>query len=183
MKVKGLLVAAIAAMMCMGAQNASAIEAPNHEGDINFNAHIGFAPGVGGNLSLDYVLVNSWWEGHFTIGGFGGFNTHKNSYSSSKDEYDQIYTNISIMARSTYGLNITDNFEVHAGAMTGPCFHSWKYDVKKGSHPNNDDSEVKLNTVVIAGCRFFMSDGVALSSEMIWGGYQSYFNFGLSFKF
>ena len=46
MKVKGLLVAAAAAMLCFGAQSASAIEAPNHEGDVNLNAHFGFVPGI-----------------------------------------------------------------------------------------------------------------------------------------
>ena len=71
MKVKGLLVAAVAAMMCFGAQNASAIEAPNHEGDFNLNLMGGFlseySGGIGASVSGDYVLVNSWYSSYLTL--------------------------------------------------------------------------------------------------------------------
>lgn len=185
MKVKGLLVAAVAAMLCFGARSASAIEAPNHEGDVNLNAHFGFVPGIGANVSVDYVLVNSWWEGHFTIGGFGGFNQDRDTYTGVGYKYEQVYSNISVMARATYGLNISDIFEVHAGAMTGPCFRSWKYEVKDGTYTFNDadDKEVTIDGAGFVGCRLFVSDGFALSAEIIGGAYESYFNLGVSFKF
>ena len=185
MKVKGLLVAAVAAMLCFGAQNASAIEAPNHEGDFNLNAHAGFVPGIGANVSADYVLVNSWWKGHFTIGGYVSFNRDVDVYKGVGYKYEQVYSNFAVMARATYGLNITDRFEVHAGAMTGPCFRSWNYEVKDGAYTftDDDDKETVVDGAGVAGCRFFLSDNIALSAELIGGLYQSYLNLGISFKF
>ncbi|MBR6083364.1 MAG: outer membrane beta-barrel protein [Salinivirgaceae bacterium] len=187
MKVKGLLVAAAAAMLCFGAQNASAIEAPNHEGDFTLNIQGGFlseySGGIGASVSGDYVLVNSWWKGHFTVGGFGEFN-------HSKDDlgwvgYDIKYTNIAVMARATYGLNITDKFEVHAGAMTGPVFHSWKYQWKDDGKKVelDDDKSVDFGGAGVAGCRFFLSDNFALTAELIAGTHLTYFNAGVSLKF
>ena len=183
MKVKGLLVAAVAAMLCFGAQNASAIEAPNHEGDFNLNAHVGFFPGIGANISGDYVLVNSWWKGHFTIGGFIGFNRDKDEFHNFGYDYEQVFSNFSIMARSTYGLNITDKFEVHAGAATGPCFRSWKYEWHDNTSQYDDDKETVLDWAGIAGCRYFLSDNFALSAEINYSAYMSYINLGMSFKF
>lgn len=186
MKVKGLLVAAAAAMLCFGAQSASAIEAPNHEGDFSLNAHVGFLPGVGANISGDYVLVNSWWKGHFTIGGFLGFNRDDDEYHYADWKYERIYSNFSIMARATYGLNITDKFEVHAGAATGPCFRSWKYEWHGHDHSwytDDKDKETVLDWAGIAGCRFFVTDNLALSAELNYSAYMSYLNLGVSFKF
>lgn len=183
MKVKSLLVAAMATVLCLGASNASAIEAPNHEGDFNLNAHIGFVPGIGANVSGDYVLVNSWWKGHFTVGGYVGFNARTKSYSSIYYKYDEKWTHFSIQARATYGLNITDKFEVHAGAGCGPCFRSWKYEVNEGTWDDEDDKDIVIDAVGIAGCRYFVTDKLALSAELIGGSYMSYMNLGVSFKF
>ena len=185
MKVKGLLVAAVAAMMCMGVQNASAIEAPNHEGDFFLNVQGGFfseySGGIGANVSGDYVLVNSWWKGHFSVGGFLEFNQ-----STDKDwvpGVDMKYTNFAIMARATYGLNITDKFEVHAGAMTGPVFHSWKYEGNNSSYKDDDDKEAVFGGAGFAGVRYFFSDNFAVTSELIGGTHLTYFNVGVTFKF
>lgn len=184
MKVKGLLVAAAAAMLCFGAQNASAIEAPNHEGDFFLNIQGGmfseYSGGLGASVSGDYVLVNSWWKGHFTIGGFVG-----TSFSQDKHDWGkQSFTNFSIMARATYGLNITDRFEVHAGAMTGPVYHSWKYKYESGYTVDHaDDHEFTFGGAGVAGIHFMLSDNFALTSEFIGGPHQTYFNAGISLKF
>ena len=185
MKVKGLLVAAVATMICFGAQNASAIEAPNHEGDFNLNVMAGFlseySGGIGANVSGDYVLVNSWWKGHFTVGGFLEFN--KTTDKDWVPYVDMKYTNFAVMARATYGLNITDKFEVHAGAMAGPVFHSWKYDYSGNQYNYDDDKEVVFGGAFLAGIRYFFSDSFAVTSELIAGTHLTYFNAGVSFKF
>jgi len=185
MKVKGLVVAVVAAMMCMGAQNASAIEAPNHEGDISLNVMGGFiseySGGIGASVSGDYVLVNSWWKGHFTVGGFLELNQSKDELEYSAA--DLKYTNFAIMARATYGLNIIDKFEVHAGLMSGPVFHSWKYDNDDKELQDDDDKEVTFGTAGVAGCRYFLSDSFALTAELIGGTHLTYVNVGVSFKF
>ena len=186
MKVKSLLVAAMATVLCLGASNASAIEAPNHEGDFNLNAHIGFVPGIGANVSGDYVLVNSWWKGHFTVGGFVGFNRDSDRpYWGSPWKF--VYSNLSIMPRATYGLNILDNFEVHAGAGVGPCFRNWKYKYDDGYVKSSDDidkdHDVQIDYLVVAGCRYFLTESFALSAEINASDYMSYINLGVSFKF
>ena len=184
MKVKGLLVAAAAAMLCFGAQSASAIEAPNHEGDFFLNVQGGilseYSGGVGASVSADYVLVNSWWKGHFTIGGFIG-----SCFSQDKYDWGKVsYSNFAIMARATYGLNITDRFEVHAGAMTGPLFHSYKYKYNSGyTVDHEDDHEFIFNGAGVAGIHFMLSDSFALTSEFIYNPHLTYFNAGISFKF
>ncbi|MBR5643298.1 MAG: hypothetical protein IKW77_03855 [Salinivirgaceae bacterium] len=189
MKVKGLLVAAVAAMMCMGAQSASAIEAPNHEGDFFLNIQGGmfseYSGGLGASVSGDYVLVNSWWKGHFTIGGFVGTSFAKDDYKLNGERiWKRSFTNFSIMARATYGLNITDKFEVHAGAMTGPVYHSWKYKYESGyTVENADDHEFIFSGAGVAGIHFMLSDNFALTSEFIGGPHQTYFNAGISLKF
>lgn len=183
MKVKNLIVAAMAAVLTLGASTASAIEAPNHEGTFNLNAHIGFVPGIGANVSGDYVLVNSWWKGHFTVGGIVGFNRDKDKFNGFGYKYEQIYSNLSIMARATYGLNITDKFEVHAGAASGPCFRSWKYEWHGYDASKDDDKDVVFDGAGIAGCRYFVTDNLALSAELIGGLHMSYLNLGVSFKF
>ena len=189
MKVKSLLVAAVAAMMCMGAQTASAIEAPNHEGDFFLNVQGGilseYSGGIGASVSGDVVLVNSWWKGHFTIGGFLATNTSKDEYKYGGVKYwETRYTNFALMARATYGLNITDKFEVHAGAMTGPVYHNWKYKYETGHTVENEDSHsVDFGGAGVAGIRFFLSDSFALTSELIAGTHLTYFNAGISFKF
>lgn len=189
MKVKGLLVAAVAAMMCFGAQNASAIEAPNHEGDFNLNVMggclTGYAKelGLGASVSGDYVLINSWWKGHFTVGGFVDYNTTK---IADDDYWNVYYNNFSIMARATYGLNITDKFEVHAGAMSGPVFYSakWKKEKDGSSWEPSDDKSTNFDGAFVAGCRYFFTDSFAVTSELIEGiEHHTLFNVGVSFKF
>ena len=189
MKVKGLFVAAVAAMMCFGVQKASAIEAPNHEGDFTLNIQGGlfseYDGGMGVNVSGDYVLVNSWWKGHFTVGGFVGTSMSKDQYKYEGKKYWECrYTNFALMARATYGLNITDIFEVHAGAMTGPIFHNWKYKYENGiTVDHEDDHEFIFSGAGVAGIRFFLSDNFAITSEIIGGPHLTYFNAGISLKF
>jgi opacity protein-like surface antigen len=189
MKVKCLLVAAAAAMLCFSTQSASAIEAPNHEGDFTLNIQGGlfseYSGGIGASVSGDYVLVNSWWKGHFTIGAFVGTNTSKDEFKYLGEKWWECrYTNFTLMARATYGLNITNAFEVHAGAMAGPIYHNWKYKYENGvTVDHEDDHEFIFGGAGVAGVRFFLSDNFAITSEFIGGPHLTYFNAGISLKF
>ena len=188
MKVKGLLVAAAAAMLCFGAQSASAIEAPNHEGDFFLNIQGGLggdnSTGLGASVSADYVLINSWWKGHFTIGGFVGTGFDKQEHYEwiGTEWIERTWVNTSFMARATYGLNITDKFEVHAGAMAGATLRFWSEDPELTTR-DNDGHEFAPNGAGVAGIHFMLSDNFALTSEFIGGLHITYFNAGISFKF
>ena len=52
----------------------------------------------GGIGAFDYVLVDSWWKGHFTIGGQVGFEANK------------YWKTLSAAPRVTYGLNLSEKF-------------------------------------------------------------------------
>ena len=104
------------AAMAMASYSASAeLEPQWSKGTMMVNAAIGVQP-FGGTVSLDYVLVDEWWKGHFTVGGEFDFSV------PYKHE-----TAIGITPRATYGLNITPEFEVHVTAETGFGFRTWQY--------------------------------------------------------
>jgi len=180
---KKLVLAAMAAVLSLASFNASAIENPNNVGDFNLNAFVGFVPGVGINVSGDYVLVNSWWKGHFTIGGMAGFSTRTEDYNGWGYKYEEKWSSTAVMARATYGLNITNKFEVHAGAASGIAFRSWKYEWHGNEAHGDDDTDLVFQGAGIVGCRFFVTDKLALSAEIIEGCELSQMNLGVSFKF
>ena len=57
------------AVLAMVSYSASAELAPQWtKGTVIANAGVGVSP-FGGTISVDYVLVDEWWKGHFTVGG------------------------------------------------------------------------------------------------------------------
>ena len=167
---KKLLSITAAGLLLLGVSfQASAIEDPDPVGSVTANAYLGFFPGTGANASIDYVLVNSWWKGHFTIGAYTGF------YSGNKTFESFPKSSFSIMPRATYGLNITDSFEAHAGAMSG--FRAYK---------NSEDKSKKgFAFAYVMGCRYFVTDNLGFSAETGIGldGFTTYLNIGVSYRF
>lgn len=169
---KKVLTLAMVVMMTLATGfKAMAIGDPFPKGTFIAGAHFGIVPGIGGNLTGDYVLVDSWWKGHFTIGGYVGFNTrqYRPVYTDRYHEY-----NISVMPRATYGLNITNDFEVHAGLMTGFCIHRDNY--WKETHTYYDLGE-------IVGCRYQLFPDFYVDFEANYTFYMSYLNFGVTYLF
>ena len=140
------------AAMAMASYSASAeLEPQWSKGTMMVNAAIGVQP-FGGTVSLDYVLVDEWWKGHFTVGGEFDFSV------PYKHE-----TAIGITPRATYGLNITPEFEVHVTAETGFGIRSWQY--------WNGERDVKTTDSFIlwggfAGCRYFFTENLAVLAEI-----------------
>lgn len=158
---KLLMVAALAIV----SYSANAELAPQwSKGTVLVNANVGVLD-TGGDVSVDVVLVDSWWKGHFTVGGEMDFST------LSKDKVA-----FGLTPRATYGLNITDKFEVHATVGLG--IGAWSYD---DGTTKNDDSFIMYNEMV--GCRFFVLDKLALFSEIGYSYNFSFYRFGLSLKF
>ena len=163
---KILAVAALAIV----SYSASAELAPQwSKGTMIANANIGVLPGFGSSVSLDYVLVDEWWKGHFTIGGELDFS------APYKHE-----TAFGFTPRATYGLNITPEFEVHATVAIGFGIHSWEY--------WNGEKDVKTSDSFIlweefVGCRYFFTDSFAVMAESGYANWFPSFRVGVSFKF
>ena len=141
----------IAAMAMVSYSASAELEPQWSKGTAMINAGIGVQP-FGGTVSLDYVLVDEWWKGHFTGGGEFDFSV------PYKHE-----TAIGITPRATYGLNITPEFEVHVTAQTGFGVRSWKY--------WDGEKDVKTSDSFIlwggfAGCRYFFMDNLAAYAEI-----------------
>jgi len=162
------MLAMVAFMTLAVSQKAQAIEDPNPKGTIVIGVRGGVLPGFGGNVVADYTLINSWWKGHFTVGAYAGYNYSHILYNVS---------NVSVMPRATYGLNITDKFEVHAGVMAGYCFRHWHESVVV------DPNEHHFAHGELAGVRYMFTDNIGAEAELIYTGYMNYFNVGLTFKF
>ena len=153
------------AAMAIVSYSASAELAPQwSKGTVLVNANAGVLD-AGGDVSVDVVLVDSWWKGHFTVGGEMDFST------PSKDKVA-----FGLTPRATYGLNITEKFEVHATVGLG--IGAWTYD---DGTTKKDESFIMYNEMV--GCRFFLLDKLALFSEIGYSYNFSYYRLGLSLKF
>ena len=168
---KLLSIAAAGLLLLCTSFQASAIEDPDPVGTVTASAHFGFLPGMGANASIDYVLVNKWWKGHFTVGAYTGF------YSGNDNLESFPKSCFSIMPRATYGLNITESFEVHAGAMSG-----YRY------YKNSDDKNKSGFTIAyLMGCRYFITDNFGFSAEAGtgFGAFDSttYLNIGFAYRF
>lgn len=157
------------AAMAMVSYSASAELAPQwSKGTMMVNAAIGVQP-FGGTVSLDYVLVDEWWKGHFTVGGEFDFSV------PYKHE-----TAIGITPRATYGLNITPEFEVHVTAETGFGIRSWQY--------WNGERDVKTTDSFIlwggfAGCRYFFTENLAVLAEIGGEDWFPALRAGITYKF
>lgn len=118
----------------------------------NANIGIGDNADFGTTVSLDYVLVDEWWKGHFTVGGEVGFSTWENKSLNDK--------NFGFTPRVTYGLNITPKFEVHAIVGMGLGFQSEK---DKVNDKTSENLFITWNDMV--GCRFFFTENFGVMAE------------------
>lgn len=158
----------IAAMAMVSYSASAELEPQWSKGTMMVNAAVGVQP-FGGTVSLDYVLVDEWWKGHFTIGGEFDFSV------PYKHE-----TAIGITPRATYGLNITPEFEVHVTAETGFGIRSWKY--------WNGERDVKTTDSFIlwggfAGCRYFFTENLAVLAEIGGEDWFPALRAGITYKF
>lgn len=158
----------IAAMAMVSYSASAELEPQWSKGTMMVNAAIGVQP-FGVTASVDYVLVDEWWKGHFTVGGEFDFSV------PYKHE-----TAIGITPRATYGLNITPEFEVHVTAETGFGFRTWQY--------WNGERDVKdTDTFILwggfAGCRYFFTDNLAVLAEIGGENWFPALRAGITYKF
>ncbi len=170
---KKIIAALALATACLfAAQKASAIEDPNHKGTLVAGANAGFAY-TGAYAYLDICLVDSWWKGHFTVGPMVGLSTLGYSYGR--------YLYADLAGRATYGLNLTEKCEVHVGTTVGFSLVHDGYNNSDGHRVTHNN--VKLLAGGLAGVRYFVTNHLALSTELVGAGHFPTFNVGVAFKF
>lgn len=174
----------------LAAVPASAIEDPNPRGTITIGTHVAFLPGIGFNVLGEYVLFDNLWRGHLSVGLQSGYSFRKSTdfdfkvnldpdsskliETTTKNAYNH---NVPINARASYGLNITNRFEVHAGASLGLCLQTEVMEsVKK-------DPKALFNFGFFTGARFFFTNNFGASLELQWSLRDPYINAGVVFKF
>lgn len=159
------------ALMTLGvSQKAQAIEDPNPVGTLVLGARFNMEPhylyfGAGANVVGDYTLFNHWWMGHFTLGGYIGSNFHSHT------------SQFTFMPRATYGLNITEDFEVHVAVMAGLGVRhlSPKY------YPT-DYRRVYFSHGELAGVRYYFTPNIGVEAELGYVYTMGYFNVGVTFR-
>ena len=180
---KKVFMLAMVALMTLAVSNqAQAIENPNPKGTTVIGIRAGYYPGFGVNVVGDYTLIDSWWKGHFTVGGYVGYNGRHYHYDYGYYGYRSNYMNFAVMPRVTYGLNITKDFEVHAGLMAGINYqiNNWVYD---GGYLDNEHySHTYFSHGEVLGARYMFTPKFGAEFELVYSGYQSYLNFGVTMK-
>ena len=170
---KVIAILAVAIIGMSAAFSAKAIEDPNPKGTKVVGVQVGFLPGIGGSAYGEYVLVDSWWKGHFSVGahlGFRHWSSHINDFA--------------IAPRASYGLNITDKFEAHVAVVTGIGIESYPYtDYINGDVVTRTKLSLGLCYGTLVGARFFFSESFGASAEVGYIGYAPYTNVGVCFKF
>lgn len=184
---KVIMLVMVAFMTLAVSQKAHAIEDPNRKGTTAIGLRAGFLPGFGASATVDYTLVNNWWKGHFTVGGYAGFNASRYKYYEGVNaDYTQHFLNFGIMPRAAYGLNITKDFEVHAGVMMGAALHHYSYTYHNDlhgeveHHPGNDWYFCHGEFV---GARYYFTPNFGVEAEANYSNFMSYLNVGFTFKF
>lgn len=168
---KKVFMLVLVALMTLGvSQKAQAIEDPNPVGTLVLGARFNMEPhylyfGAGANVVGDYTLFNHWWMGHFTVGGYIGSNFHSHT------------SQFTFMPRATYGLNITEDFEVHVAVMAGLGVRhlSPKY------YPT-DYRRVYFSHGELAGVRYYFTPNIGVEAELGYVYTMGYFNVGVTFR-
>ena len=162
-KISAILAVAIIGMSM--AVKANAIEDQWSKGTMVVSVLGGIDPwygslAFGGIGAFDYVLVDSWWKGHFTVGGQVGFEANK------------YWKTLSAAPRVTYGLNITEKFEVHVGFAAGYYHDFGTYYSYRGFYSNE-----------FVGMHFSFSDSMAFTAQVGYAAYSPTVTAGVSFRF
>ena len=155
------------------APKAHAIGEPWEKGTLVVGAMFGYSPGFGATITGDMVLLDNLWIGHLTVGAQISFQSKPGSGADNVHKYN----NFAADPRVTYGLNITNQFEVHIGANAGLGYNA--------EHPGH---ALSLSFGTLAGVRYFFTESFGLQAEVHFCPLTNYaypplFNAGIAFKF
>ena len=139
---------------------------------IDIGSEGGFMLGVEPMLTADYVLVDSWWKGHFTVGAMlGGYRL--GTIGEGEKRYHSAFV---VAPRAMYGLNISRKFEVHAGFVTGLAFRSCSVNIEEDEGP-------AFVFGTITGIRLGFTDNLYMTADLNLSTYTPLASVGIGFKF
>lgn len=195
MKVKGLLVAAAAAMLCFGAN----AQAKFISGDMGLNINMGFgqfyaddfdwntnglnvdASQLSLGASFEYIFLEGLINGKASIGGGAqagfGFGHYDYEVVGSKEKVN--YTRIRIATRGVFHYAALSELDTYGGVTIG-------IDMNKASSKDGDTkishSHNKPGVYPFVGARYFLADGVGVNVEMAYDRF-AYLSAGITMKF
>lgn len=140
--------------------------------DFELGSKGGFMLGIEPMLTADYVLVDSWWKGHFTVGAMlGGYKL--GTMGGGEKRYHSAFV---IAPRVMYGLNLSKKFEVHAGFIASLAFRSCSVHLE-------DDEGLDFMPGPVTGVSFKLTDKLALTADLNLCAYTPLASVGVSFQF
>lgn len=143
---------------------------------------LGFAPAI----TADYVLVDSWWKGHFSIGLVLGAGWNSAIFQEKSWRYkESIYY---VAPRVLYGINLSPKFEVHAGFATGVNFHldNRGIDDQYGYPVILDKMHFQragFEFDFTMGGRFNFTENLSLTADLNFVGHMPGLGIGMAFTF
>lgn len=139
--------------------------------NVDYGTHGGFLLGIEPMLTADYVLVDSWWKGHFTVGAMLG--AYRIGTLGKGDK--RHHSAVTIIPRAMYGLNLSKRWEVHAGIGLGAAFRSCS------AHVDGDYGPA-FTFCSVTGARFNLSEKFSITADLNLSGYTPLVGLGVSLK-
>ena len=196
MKVKGLLVAAVAAMLSFGAN----AQAKFISGDMGLN--IDYSLGVfnkwdgekfddnftqhGVGASFEYIILEGLINGNASIGAGGqvgvGFGHKKETEVGV--EYKTNLTRVRVATRGVFHYAALDLLDTYAGVTLGVNLDkaTFKADVTGVGETKTTDSDNIFVAAPFVGARYFFSDGFGVNMELSYDTF-ALMALGVTFKF
>ncbi|MBQ9201909.1 MAG: hypothetical protein IJ154_06030 [Bacteroidales bacterium] len=167
---------------------ANAVEPSTSRGTFVGGTHLTLWPGIGLDMTGDYVLVDDCWIGHFAVGAYLGANYNKIEYNNYENMQE---SHLSILPRVTYGINFTDLFEAHTGLFLGPTFRDYSYVVRTSDNLgpattgiSNHENDTQASFGILLGGRYWFLDNLALAGEFLYDvTYGITAGVGIAFEF
>lgn len=195
MKVKGLLVAAVAAMLSFGAN----AQAKFISGDMGLNIDMGVgqfsaddfdwdtdglkvdASQISLGASFEYIFMEGLINGKASIGGGAqaGFGFGHYDYESVVTKEKVNYTRLRLATRGVFHYAALDMLDTYGGVTLGVDMNkaSSKEDDVKISHSHN-----KPVAAPFVGARYFFADGFGVNAELSYDKF-AFMALGVTFKF
>ncbi|MBR3075228.1 MAG: hypothetical protein IKH11_05690 [Bacteroidales bacterium] len=185
----------VAAVALCASVNSGAVEEPDAKGTVAISAYAAPKFIFGASLTShairvhwgttfaatgDYVITNNIWKGHLSVGlALGGYVCPKMALDSGAE----FRSAFSLAPRVTYGLNLTEHIEVHAGFSAGPYLHTEQVYYTDGTKEYASPTSISFATGVIVGFRYFLSQNFALAAEVDTQAGLPTLGLGATFKF
>ena len=177
-----------AAALLLSAAPASAQEDPNPTGTIMISADIGpvFDKNEYGNrymgaapfVAADYVVTDSIWKGHLSVGAALGSYFLSMPHARAKLSF----TAFSLAPRVLYGINAYKFLEIHFGAEAGAALVRERT-IYSEDYIRTSDPTMALVLGGILGVRYNFTGHLSANAEIRTSSYTPFLSLGVTYKF